>query len=262
MPAASDQDRTLAEAAGLLAGRRRLLVLLGAGASADAGVPTFRGTDGLWQQVRPEDLASAEGFRRDPQGVWAWYRQRRWEIAQCQPHAGQRAIALLQRHLGSRVLVATTNEDDLLERAGVDRVVHLHGAIFNTSCVANCGWVVDDRLDGSWSYLTCPDCQAAVRPGSVWFGEEVPSRVLVRIEHFRAEACLVVGSSSLVQPVAAIAPEMALAGRPVVEVNAETTPLSSVATSLRGRAVDLLPALIDLITSATVRERVMSTVGK
>ncbi len=248
----------VAEAARLLVRCRRLLVLAGAGLSADAGIPTFRGDEGLWRTHRAEDLASRDGFDRNPDLVWDWYRERRLHIASSQPHPGQRTIALLQRHLPdpARVLVATTNEDDLLERAGVHPVVHLHGSLFDTRCVADCGWRACDDDDNSLSLGLCPRCGARVRPGSVWFGEALPRPALEAIAHFDPDGCLLVGSSCLVQPAAAIPPEMAMAGRPVVEINPDETPFSRIAaSSLRGTAKDLLPPLVDLLTSRTIQDQ-------
>ncbi len=243
------------QAAQALRGGDRLLVLAGAGLSADAGVPTFRGPDGLWHQADAKRLASRTGFETDPEVVWDWYRERRLRVADCQPHGGQRTLALLQQHFPypGRVLIATTNEDDLLERAGCENVVHLHGELFLTRC-CTCDWQATDAIDSSWSMLPCPTCGELVRPGSVWFGEPVPPEKLARIERFDADACLVVGSSSLVQPVAAIAPELAIAGCPVVEINTAPTPLSDLAqVFLAGTAEHVLPHLVDQLTSPAIR---------
>lgn len=245
-------------AAQLLAPCKHLLVLAGAGMSADAGVATFRGHGGLWGNVNPEEMASTAGFSANPERVWEWYRQRRLEIASVEPHAGQRALAMLQHYApkSTKVLIATTNEDDLLERAGCESVVHLHGSLFDTICVAHCGWRTCDDGDNSWSLRDCPRCGAAVRPGSVWFGEALPRGPLAILEHFDADGCLVVGSSSLVQPIAAIPPEMVLAGRPVVEVNIAETPFTDTASvHLRGAACVMLPRLVDHLTSSVVRNQ-------
>ena len=246
----------LARAAKLLAPCRRLLVLAGAGLSADAGVPTFRGEGGVWNEYRAEDLASPEGFARDPELVWDWYRERRLHIASCEPHAGQRAVALLQQHFpGATVLIATTNEDDLLERADVHDVVHLHGRLFLTRCTV-CAWEADDHVDNALSLLPCPRCAAPVRPGSVWFNEPLPRQALDRIDDFAPDGCLLIGSSCLVQPAAGIPLDLQVHGSPVVEINPEETPLSAVvACSIRGLARDLLPPLTDLLTSSTVRDQ-------
>jgi NAD-dependent deacetylase len=246
------------EAAIRLARCRRLLVLAGAGLSADAGVPTFRGEGGLWRTHKVEELASREGFAQHPEQVWEWYRERRLQVARCEPHAGQRTLALLQQHIPApaRVLVATTNEDDLLVRAGVRPVLHLHGSLFETVCAAACGWRARDAQDNSLSLVPCPRCGGAVRPGSVWFGENLPRGVMEAVHHFDPDGCLLVGSSMLVQPAAAIPVELGLAGAPVVEINPEETPFSRTASaSLRGSAKDLLPRLVDVLTSDTVREQ-------
>jgi NAD-dependent deacetylase len=247
----------IAEAAGHLARCQRLLILTGAGASADAGIPTFRGEGGYWQERKAEDLASLAGFTRDPETVWAWYRERRMVVAEAAPHAGQRALALLQRHFPGRVLAATTNEDDLLDRAGVADVVHLHGSLFDSTCVAACGWSARDDADNSLSLIACPRCGAATRPGSVWYGEALPREPLARIADFDPDGCLVIGLSCLVQPVAGIPSELVNHGCPVVEVNPEETPITSIVlTSIRGTARAVLPPMVDLLTSHTVRDQI------
>lgn len=252
-----DPSVLLASAARLLARSRRLLVLTGAGSSADSGIPTFRCEGGWWRTHRLEDLASLAGFERDPELVWDWYRLRREQIASAEPHPGQRAIALLQRHLPSAVvLVATTNEDDLLERAGVRDVVHLHGRLFDTACVAGCGWRANDDLDNALSLLPCPSCGAPVRPGSTWYGEALPRTALERVAQFEPDACLVIGSSSLVQPVAGVPFDLLDAGHPVIELTLDPTPLTARATiSLSGRASVLLPPLVDLSTSSVAQDQ-------
>ncbi|MEK7415952.1 MAG: Sir2 family NAD-dependent protein deacetylase [Planctomycetota bacterium] len=252
----SGQRVIIDKAVRLLAPAKRLLVLAGAGLSADAGVPTFRGEGGLWNDHKAEDLATPGGFERDPELVWDWYRERRLHIANCEPHVGQRSIALLQRHFpAATVLIATTNEDDLLERAGVSDVLHLHGALFTTRCSV-CAWSGDDHVDNALSLMPCPQCAARVRPGSVWFGESLPKSALDRMHAFHADGCLVIGSSAMVQPAAGIPVDLQSHGHPVVEVNPEETPLSNVvACSLRGSAKVLLPPMIDLLTSSIMREQ-------
>ncbi len=249
---------TVGDAAQLLRPCRRLLVLTGAGMSADAGVPTFRGEGGLWRTHRAEDLASADGFARQPELVWDWYRERRLHVAASAPHPGQRTLALLQAHIPApaRVLIATTNEDDLLERAGVDPVVHLHGSLFETVCAAGCGWRAQDDLDNALSLVPCPQCGAPVRPGSVWYGEPLPQAPLDAIVRFKPDGCVLIGSSCLVQPASAIPSDLVMAGFPVVELNTEPTAFTSIASlSLRGTAKELLPALVDLLTSRTVQDQ-------
>lgn len=245
----------VALAADQLLGCRRLLVLVGAGGSADSGVPTFRDEGGLWRTHRPEDLAHPDAFRQHPEVVWAWYHERRAAILAAVPHSGQRSLALLQRHFrAAEVLVVTTNEDDLLERAGVEPVVHLHGSVFETACAVMCGWRSVDR-DGALSTQSCPTCGAHTRPGSVWFGEALPPEPLERIASFQPDGCLVIGSSCLVAPVSQIPLDLALGGIPVIEVNPQETPLTPHAVCLRGAAKDVLPRLVDLLTSSTMRDQ-------
>lgn len=260
IPAEGDSvSLSVNEAADRLLDCRRLLVLVGAGGSADSGIPTFRDTGGFWQTHRPEDLAHPDAFREQPQVVWEWYRERRRCIAQAVPHAGQRALALLQRQFNAAtVLLATTNEDDLLQRAGVQDVVHLHGSIWETSCAAGCGWSTDDRLS-EHSLRPCPQCGESVRPASVWFGEPLPSAPLDAITAFAADGCLVIGSSCEVAPVSQIPLDLALAGVPLVEINRNETPLSAHALSLRGTAKDVLPRLVDLLPSSTMRDQRLRT---
>ncbi len=255
---ASPVPQTVDEAALRLAACKRLLVLTGAGMSADAGVPTFRGEGGLWRGHDAAKLAAPEGFAADPDLVWDWYRERRIHVAACDPHPGQRTLVLLQKHFPwpGRVLMATTNEDDLLERAGVAGVLHLHGSLFDTRCADGCGWQARDSADNGLSLVPCPICGGASRPASVWYGEALPRGPLEDLASFNPDGCLLIGSSCLVQPAAAIPPEMAVAGLPVVELNPEETPFSSFATcSLRGTAKDLLPPLVDLLTSRTVQDQ-------
>jgi NAD-dependent deacetylase len=250
-----DVKEQIAQAAKMLSTCQRLLVLTGAGLSADAGVPTFRGAGGLWNEYKAEDLASLAGFELQPDMVWDWYRERRMAIAEATPHAGQRSLALLQQHFsGGQVLMVTTNEDDLLERVGVTDVVHVHGSLYATKCVALCGWSVTDSVDNAWSMVACPKCGARTRPGSVWYGEKLPAEPLQQIAQFEADGCLLIGSSLLVQPVSQMPAEIALHGHPVVEINTEETPFSQFAMeSLRGTAKDILPVLVDLLTSRIVR---------
>ena len=265
LPAAAAEDASLSvnlsvnEAADRLLDCRKLLVLVGAGGSADSGIPTFRDAGGFWQTHRPEDLAHPDAFREQPQVVWDWYRERRRCIAQALPHAGQRSLALLQRQFkAATVLLSTTNEDDLLQRAGVQDVLHLHGSIWETICSARCGWSTDDRLS-EHSLRPCPQCGAAVRPASVWFGEPLPSAPLDAIAAFAPDGCLVIGSSCEVAPVSQIPLDLALAGIPLVEINRNETPLSPHALSLRGTAKDVLPRLVDLLTSSTMRDQRLRT---
>jgi NAD-dependent deacetylase len=224
---------------------RHVAVLTGAGISAESGIPTFRDAmTGLWARFKPEDLATAEAFRRDPALVWEWYEWRRQLVAGARPNAGHLALTALQSQVACTVI--TQNVDGLHHEAGTHGVLELHGNIGRSKCFAE-GRVVADWPATSDKPPRCPHCGAPLRPDVVWFGESLPAETLAAAEA-AARDCdvfLCIGTSSVVYPAAAL-PEIALAaGAMVVEVNREATPLSGIAThSLRGAAGELLPALV------------------
>ncbi len=235
-----------------LAEARFVTVLTGAGVSAESGVPTFRGPDGLWRRHRPEDLATPEAFARDPRLVWEWYDWRRQLIARVRPNAAHVAIVALEAHVPDFLLI-TQNVDGLHSLAGTRRIVELHGNLWRVRCTAE--GTVDENHDVPLSSLPplCR-CGALLRPDIVWFGEGLPAEA-IRRAHDAAESCdlmLVVGTSALVQPAASL-PLIAKAhGAYVVEVNLEPTPLTHCADeSHNGKAGEVLPRLLDM--PATVR---------
>jgi NAD-dependent protein deacetylase/lipoamidase len=234
------------EAAVRLREAQHVLVLTGAGVSAESGVPTFRGPDGLWRRHRPEDLATEEAFARDPRLVWEWYAWRRETIAPLLPNPAHRAIAALESRV-PEFLLATQNVDGLHAAAGSRRMVELHGTLWRLRCVA-CGLRSDDRRVPLPELPPRCACGALLRPDVVWFGEALPERAveLSFAAARAAEVVLVVGTSSLVYPAAAL-PQVARAeGALVVEVNPETTPLTPLAqVSVRGHAAQVVPALVE-----------------
>jgi NAD-dependent deacetylase len=265
-------DGPLARARALVDGADRVVVLTGAGISAESGVPTFRGQAGLWKSYRPEELATPEAFRREPELVWAWYTWRRGLVARCTPNEGHRALARFARRHG-RVTLVTQNVDGLHQRAaeepgggtadgssGTEAVLELHGSLLRDRC-SGCArrTPVDlaqlqassfdqDRAEDASPVPRCAACGGLLRPDVVWFGEMLDEATLERAFEAarRAALCLVVGTSSLVHPAASIPLAALAAGRPVVEVNLEPTPLSRSATvSVRGTAGAVLPELLD-----------------
>lgn len=230
-----------------------LLALTGAGISAESGVPTFRGADGLWRQFRVEDLATPGAFARDPATVWEWYRWRRDQLARALPNPGHECLARLERRRGGFSLV-TQNVDGLHRRAGSTVVRELHGNIWRTVCSRRCGTVIDESpwADPPGAPAGRPDslpacaCGALLRPDVVWFGETLDQRVLGAAidEAESADVVLVVGTSGLVYPAAALPGVARRAGATVIEINVEATPLSGEADIvLRGPASVVLPAL-------------------
>lgn len=220
----------------------RVCVLTGAGISAESGIPTFRGPGGLWRNFRPEDLATIEAFSRDPMLVWEWYESRRSVIAAAEPNAAHHAIAKLPR-----CTVVTQNVDELHQRAGSTDVLEIHGSIWKLRCM-RCG---ETRKDMSVPLPDIPPkcgCGGVLRPGVVWFGEELPMDVWDNAQQAvdLCDVLLVVGTSAVVYPAASLVPFAKLAGALVVEVNPDETPLSSeVDHTIRGRAGEVLPQLLE-----------------
>jgi len=235
----------LEDATRRLAQAENVLVLTGAGISAESGVPTFRGPEGLWREFRPEDLATPQAFERDPRLVWEWYQWRREAIAPLEPNAAHHAVARLEER-AREFLLATQNVDGLHARAGSRRMVELHGSLWRLRCTS-CHGLREDRQVPLPALPPQCECGALLRPDVVWFGEMLPAPVQERAFAAArdAEVVLVIGTSSLVYPAAALPRVAQSAGAFVIEVNPEETPLSSSAqVSLRGRAAAVLPTLL------------------
>ena len=259
-------DDPFESAAAHLRAARRVLVLTGAGISADSGVPTFRGEEGLWREHRPEELATPEAFRRDPRLVWEWYAWRRRTVAVCDPNDAHRALARRCRQ-DDGWWIATQNVDGLHARAAYrvrgdrsvaepgsesaeDRLLELHGSLFRTRCTG-CGRRREDRseldVESREDLPRCGACGELLRPDVVWFGESLDPEVLeaAREAARAAEVCLVVGTSAVVQPAASLAILAARSGAALVEVNPDSTPLSGRAdVVIRRRAADAVPDLV------------------
>jgi len=238
-------DPSIKEARDRLSHACAVAVLTGAGISADSGVPTFRGTDGLWRNFRAEDLATPEAFERDPRIVWEWYDWRRSLLASIKPNAAHEALAKFEeRH--DRFHLITQNVDGLHRLAGSHRVLELHGDIWKVRCV-QCRRVADNR-DVPLALLPhCPICKGLLRPHIVWFGETLDSEVL-GASFSAVESCdvlLIVGTSGLVYPAAMLMPAAKANGAFVIEVNRDGTHYSpQVDLSLQGRAKDIVPLLL------------------
>jgi NAD-dependent deacetylase len=224
---------------------RSVTVLTGAGISADSGVPTFRGADGLWRNFRAEDLATPEAFERDPRLVWEWYNWRRELIATKKPNPAHETVAAMERRF-SRFWLITQNVDGLHRDAGSTKLSEIHGNIWKVRCTA-CGLVEDNRRVPIPILPSCTACRAMVRPHIVWFGESLAAEDIAT-SHAALESCevlLIIGTSGLVYPAASFAPVAKSAGAFVVEINLDTTPNSGVVdVTLQGRAMDIVPLLV------------------
>ena len=230
--------RNRLEASGTIA------ALTGAGISAESGVPTFRGKDGLWQNHRPEDLATPEAFARTPRLVWDWYNWRRSLIAEKKVNPGHLALAALETR--KQFTLITQNVDGLHLLAGSVNVLEIHGSIWRVRCVS-CGSKRDDREVPLPYPPLCVKCGQILRPDVVWFGESLDhdllSQAFESVEH--AEVMLVIGTSALVQPAASLAYEAKKSGAYVIEINTDRTPFSGKADAfLEGPSGEILPELL------------------
>jgi len=226
---------------------QHVVVSTGAGVSAESGVPTFRGEDGIWKKMNPEELASIDGFMRNPDLVWEWYQHRRKIVSEVQPNPGHFAIAEME-NLFPRFTLITQNVDNLHYRAGSSEVLELHGNITRNKCL-DCNTFYDEEIDLEAGLPTC-SCGGRIRPDVVWFGEMLPTRVLEAAFRAAEDADLffTVGTSALIQPAASL-PQIALrSGAFVVEVNIEPTPMTGhVGAFLQGKSGEVLPRVIEII---------------
>ncbi|HEY2586393.1 MAG TPA: NAD-dependent deacylase [Tepidisphaeraceae bacterium] len=225
----------------------RPVIFTGAGASADSGVPTFRGAaaDALWGKYDPRQLASPQGFARDPKLVYDWYTWRRAQLAKVEPNAAHHAIARLQER---GAVVITQNVDGLHERvAPPGAVVHrLHGTLADDRC-SDCEYRVSIDLHVLPVLRKCPQCGSLLRPAVVWFGESLDPAVWTAAERAarRADVLVVVGTSGEVYPAASLVEFAAGSGAEVIMINLEPGPLDTIANVVvHGCAADIMPQLI------------------
>ena len=244
-------------AATMLADVRDLVVFSGAGMSKDSGIDTFRGPGGIWEKFSAQDLATYDGFLRDPTKVWMWYEARRQQVAGLTPHAGYLALAEIEG-LFPTVVTVTQNIDGLHARSGARRVVELHGNIWKVRCSVEEDepWL-DERTELPEYPLHCERCGGLLRPHVVWFGEPLDRRDMMdaTLAVDACEAMLVVGTSAVVYPAAGFPLMAKQKGALVVEVNIEPTPVTEYADiSLFGTAEEVLPALVAAIRESRAEE--------
>jgi NAD-dependent protein deacetylase/lipoamidase len=227
-----------------------VLVITGAGLSADSGLQTFRGSGGLWRNYNPMTLATPEAFARDPRLVWEWYQWRRGEAAKATPNPAHLALAQVASNKPD-CLIVTQNVDNLHERARTpeDQLVHVHGDLFLNRCT-KCSYSDREAISCAELPPGCPRCQkAALRPGVVWFGESLDSSMIRRVENFvcrgKCGLVLVVGTTATFHYIIDWALRAKRSGGLLVEVNPEETELSESADiAYRERAADVLPELL------------------
>ena len=224
---------------------KRIVILTGAGISAESGIDTFRAADGLWERHRIEDVATPEGFARDPDLVHRFYDMRRAAIVTKQPNPAHEALARLDRSWPGALLIVTQNIDDLHERAGAERVLHMHGqalAALCAQCGARHGWT-GPMIDRP----ACPSCgETALRPDVVWFGEMPYGMERIYQALQRADLFVSMGTSGAVYPAAAFVQEARAAGAATLELNLERSEGSHWFDKTRfGLASVLVPQWVD-----------------
>ncbi len=243
-PPANSQLQALASD---LARKQSLVVITGAGISAESGISTFRGIDGYWARFNPQELASPEGFARDPELVWRWYDERRRQILTAQPNPGHRAIAELEKHFPEFLLI-TQNVDGLHAQASSKKLIEIHGSIWRVRCMRS-GQEWENREVYEQFPVKCR-CGALLRPAVLWFGESYQPSLISRAQKAvnSAEAVLVIGTSGQVWIVSGLLAQ-ARQNALTAEFNLEQTETShSVNYLILGPSGQTLPQLLSELT--------------
>ena len=234
-------DKTLIEKLRI---SKSIVFFTGAGISAESGIPTFRGKDGIWNKLKPEELANFDAFLKNPELVWEWYKHRKQIIKESKPNAGHLAIAEAQ-NIFPKVSVVTQNIDNLHRRAGSKTVYELHGNIERNYCI-KCKTFYNEELDFSTGIPKCK-CGGLIRPDVVWFGEVLPEDQFNLSEKAaeNGDIFFIIGTSAVVYPAASLIFTAKQSGAYLIEVNIEETEISRfVDKSLFGLSGKILPALI------------------
>ncbi len=221
-----------------------IVFFTGAGVSAESGIPTFRGKDGIWNKLKPEEVANFDAFIKNPEMVWEWYNHRKKIIQESRPNQAHLSIAELQNYF-SDVAVVTQNIDNLHKRAGSEKIFELHGNIERNFCI-QCKKFFNEELDFSNGIPKC-DCGGLIRPDVVWFGEYLPEEQFKGGEKaaMNSDLFFVVGTSAVVYPAAELIYTAKFSGATIVEINIEETEISSMAKySYFGKAGDILMEIL------------------
>lgn len=235
---------------------KRVVAFTGAGMSAESGVPTFRGDDGLWKKFKPEELANFNAFIRNPDLVWEWYKYRKELIASIKPNPGHYALAEMET-MFEKWAVITQNIDNLHRRAGSKNVYELHGNIERNYCIACGRFYSNEEIMQQNKAPRCTQCGGLIRPDVVWFGELLPADEWGKSEKAArwSDVFFTIGTSSIVYPAAGL-PEIAKrSGSYVVEINVEPTEFSHKADEvILGKSGEVLPELVNVVRNFSVIE--------
>ena len=226
----------------------KILFFTGAGISAESGIPTFRGKDGIWNKLKPEELANFDAFLKNTDLVWEWYQHRRQIVRESRPNSGHLAIAEFEKYY-NEVSVVTQNIDNLHRRAKSTNIYELHGNIERNYCIDCHKWFNDIEVDETNKKAPkCDECGGLIRPDIVWFGEILPQETFSTGERKAAESdiCFIVGTSAVVYPAAYIPITAKQSGSYLVEINIESTEISGyVDESFFGEAGKVLPQILE-----------------
>ncbi len=244
-------EKGIAKAYELVSSSNEIVVLTGAGISAESGIPTYRGQEGLWRNYDPQELATPEAFFKNPKLVWEWYDSRRTIMKNAKPNPGHFAITALEKEKKDFTLI-TQNVDGLHSTAGTRNIIELHGSLWEIKCT-EC-----EKLEKNYQVPIpeippiCSACGAVMRPNTVWFGEIIPmeriDRCLFAIE--QCDLLLIVGTSGVVEPAASMGLIAKKSEKPVVEINIDTTPGTGLYdASVMGKSGEILPLLVESETS-------------
>jgi len=233
---------------GKLKSSNNILFFTGAGISAESGIPTFRGKDGIWNKFNPSELANFNAFIKNPNLVWEWYQYRRKIINETNPNPAHYAITEFEKYY-SNVSVVTQNVDNLHRRAGNTNVYELHGNIERNFCI-NCYSPYDENVLNSKEVPKCKNCGGLIRPDVVWFGENLPTEIFAESENKAkfCDICFVIGTSAVVFPAANIPLLAKNNGAFTVEINIEKTEFSSYADlTILGKTGEILPNILSKV---------------
>ncbi len=239
-------DEKIENAVKLIKNSYQISVLSGAGISAESGIPTFRGEDGLWKNYRAEELATPQAFSKDPELVWEWYNWRRAIISSKKPNPAHYSCAKLEKIFNSKFTLITQNVDGFHRLAGAENVLEIHGNIFEVKCL-KCNIIYEERSELDNKPL-CRECDGRLRPNIVWFGESLDQNILTNVYDDLAttELLLIIGTSAVVYPAASFGALAKQNGAKILEINLTSTQNSQIAdVSVQGKAGEVLPLIVD-----------------
>jgi len=238
---------------GVLKNAKKVAILTGAGISAESGVPTFRGDDGIWKKFKAEELATVDAFMSNPKLVWEWYLWRRQIMSEVGPNPAHKALVEMEKLYNDFSLI-TQNVDGLHKMAGSKNIYEVHGNISLNKCL-DCSLPYDGEISLEGGELPHCSCGGKIRPDVVWFGEMLPADTISKAfaASERAELFFSIGTSALVHPAASLPMTAKQNGAYLVEVNLDPTPLSDYADyTIHGPAGEIMPEIVDKI--AELRE--------